>query len=257
MSVLKGGEIMTAHNRIKELRNEKGLSQKEFAKAFSDFVKNDKAIKSVSYATISRWERGENEPKLETWIKLADFFEVPVSYLQGTIDDRKDFPHDEELRDDYYNAKKFVDFIQKINKDNIKALGTEEENFNINDYDNETKKVAGKFINDVESLTEFIIGLDLVGKKAKSSRVKLFKAMDNIIHTIHAEIGEELFNHAKTTTKEFSSILEDKYSNMAVMIYVMLGLSKNKQFNNIMQNALEEYSSEIDENTKIKLNDDD
>lgn len=83
MSVLKGGEIMTAHNRIKELRNEKGLSQKEFAKAFSDFVKNDKTIKSVSYATISRWERGENEPKLETWVKLADFFDVPVLYLQG------------------------------------------------------------------------------------------------------------------------------------------------------------------------------
>ena len=83
MSVLKGGEIMTAHNRIKELRNEKGLSQKEFAKAFSDFVKNDKTIKSVSYATISRWERGENEPKLQTWRKLADFFNVSVSYLQG------------------------------------------------------------------------------------------------------------------------------------------------------------------------------
>ncbi|MDM8334475.1 helix-turn-helix domain-containing protein [Limosilactobacillus panis] len=79
---------MTAHNRIKELRNEKGLSQKEFAKAFSDFVKNDKTIKSVSYATISRWERGENEPKLQTWRKLADFFNVSVSYLQGISNNR-------------------------------------------------------------------------------------------------------------------------------------------------------------------------
>lgn len=74
---------MTANNRIKELRNKKGLSQKEFAKAFSEFVKEDSEIKPVSYATISRWERGENEPKLETWIKLADFFDVSVSYLQG------------------------------------------------------------------------------------------------------------------------------------------------------------------------------
>ena len=77
---------MTANNRIKELRNKKGLSQKEFAKAFSEFVKEDSEIKPVSYATISRWERGENEPKLETWIKLADFFDVPVSYLQGLSD---------------------------------------------------------------------------------------------------------------------------------------------------------------------------
>ena len=30
---------MSSHNRIKELRNKKGLSQKEFAKAFNEFMK--------------------------------------------------------------------------------------------------------------------------------------------------------------------------------------------------------------------------
>ena len=83
---------MTANNRIKELRNKKGLSQKEFAKAFSEFVKEDSEIKSVSYATISRWERGENEPKLETWLKLADFFNVPAPYLQGLSDVKETTP---------------------------------------------------------------------------------------------------------------------------------------------------------------------
>lgn len=74
---------MSAHNRIKKLRKEKGLSQKEFAKAFNEFSKDDENVKSISYATVSRWENGENEPKLETWIKIADFFHVSVSYLQG------------------------------------------------------------------------------------------------------------------------------------------------------------------------------
>ena len=83
LRVQKGGDIMVARNRIKELRSKKGLSQKEFAKDFNEFTVNDADVKSISYATISRWERGENEPKLETWIKLADFFGVPVSYLQG------------------------------------------------------------------------------------------------------------------------------------------------------------------------------
>ncbi|WP_323075185.1 helix-turn-helix transcriptional regulator [Limosilactobacillus reuteri] len=77
---------MSSHNRIKELRNKKGLSQKEFAKAFNEFMKNSGSKKTVSYATISRWERGENEPKLEIWLKLSDFFDVPVSYLQGLSD---------------------------------------------------------------------------------------------------------------------------------------------------------------------------
>lgn len=75
---------MTTRNRINEMRTKKGLSQKEFAKAFSDFIKNDENVKSVSYATISRWERGENEPKIETWNKLSDYFHIPVSYLRGS-----------------------------------------------------------------------------------------------------------------------------------------------------------------------------
>lgn len=37
----------------------------------------------LSPSTISRYETGSREPKLETWIKLADLFDVPVSYLQG------------------------------------------------------------------------------------------------------------------------------------------------------------------------------
>lgn len=91
LSDIKGGEIMSAHNRIKKLRKEKGLSQKEFAKAFNEFSKDDENVKSISYATVSRWENGENEPKLETWIKIADFFDVPVSYLQGTSDDKNTY----------------------------------------------------------------------------------------------------------------------------------------------------------------------
>lgn len=74
---------MSTRNRIKELRKEKGLSQKEFAKAFNEFSKDDNNVKPISYATVSRWENGENEPKLDTWLNLANFFDVSVSYLQG------------------------------------------------------------------------------------------------------------------------------------------------------------------------------
>ncbi|MDU7064452.1 MAG: helix-turn-helix transcriptional regulator, partial [Lactobacillus paragasseri] len=37
--------------------------------------------------TISQYERGKREPKLETWQKLADFFGVSVPYLQGYVDE--------------------------------------------------------------------------------------------------------------------------------------------------------------------------
>ncbi len=59
-------------NRIKELRLERGINRFEMA--------NDVGI---SYMKIRRYELGESEPKLETWIKLANYFDVPVGYLQG------------------------------------------------------------------------------------------------------------------------------------------------------------------------------
>lgn len=60
------------HNRIAELRKEKGLTLQQVADAIG-----------VGNNTISRYENGKREPKLETWIKLSNFFNVSISYLQG------------------------------------------------------------------------------------------------------------------------------------------------------------------------------
>lgn len=62
-------------NRIKEIRQEKSLSQTDIAKALG-----------VTRQAISLYEKGDREPKLETWQKLADFFGVSVPYLQGVSD---------------------------------------------------------------------------------------------------------------------------------------------------------------------------
>ena len=66
-------------NRIKEIRQEKNLSQTDIAKALG-----------VTRQAISLYEKGDREPKLETWQKLADFFDVPTSYLQGFGISKKD-----------------------------------------------------------------------------------------------------------------------------------------------------------------------
>ncbi|MDU7064139.1 MAG: helix-turn-helix transcriptional regulator, partial [Lactobacillus paragasseri] len=58
--------------------------------------------------TISQYERGKREPKLETWQKLADFFGVSVPYLQG-ISKVKDV-------DAFDDFKSFLDYLSKIRK---------------------------------------------------------------------------------------------------------------------------------------------
>lgn len=59
-------------NRLKEIRQEKNLSQTDIAKALG-----------VTRQAISLYEKGNRELKLETWQKLADYFNVSVPYLQG------------------------------------------------------------------------------------------------------------------------------------------------------------------------------
>lgn len=63
-------------NRIKELRLEKGLSQRKLAEETG-----------ISQQSLSFYEKGDRNPKIETWQKLADYFDVPVTYLQGITND--------------------------------------------------------------------------------------------------------------------------------------------------------------------------
>lgn len=64
-------------NRLKEIRQEKNLSQTDIAKALG-----------VTRQAISLYEKGDREPKIDTWQKLADFFKVPTEYLMGITNDR-------------------------------------------------------------------------------------------------------------------------------------------------------------------------
>ena len=56
--------------RLKELRIEKGLSQKKLGEKFC-----------VCNQTVSFWESGNREPDLDMLLEIAHFFEVPVDFL--------------------------------------------------------------------------------------------------------------------------------------------------------------------------------
>lgn len=59
-------------NRIKELRLERGLSQRELAK-----------VLDIKQANISRWEAAKVIPNvLDAWV-MAEYFGVSIDYLVG------------------------------------------------------------------------------------------------------------------------------------------------------------------------------
>ena len=69
---------MTANygQRIKELREERGLSLMALAKAIG-----------VSDTAICKWENQLAEPKLSYIVRLADFFNCSADFLTGRSDD--------------------------------------------------------------------------------------------------------------------------------------------------------------------------
>lgn len=70
--------------RLKELRDEAGLSQGDIAEKFS-----------VAQNTVSSWENGKRDPDTDTVKKIAAFFDVSIDYLLG-VSDIKNAPSEED-----------------------------------------------------------------------------------------------------------------------------------------------------------------
>lgn len=62
-------------SRLKELREEKGLSLQALSK-----------IVGISDSSLGRWERDENDITGDNLIILANFFGVSTDYLLGRVD---------------------------------------------------------------------------------------------------------------------------------------------------------------------------
>ena len=59
-------------NRIRELRKQMNMTQKELAKHMQ-----------IADSTLSYWEMGKYEPDNEALMKLSKFFKVPIDYILG------------------------------------------------------------------------------------------------------------------------------------------------------------------------------
>ena len=66
-------------NRIAELRREKGISMKQAAE-----------LLGLPYTTYVKYEKGTREPKSETLISIAHFYNTSIDYMLGKSDIRID-----------------------------------------------------------------------------------------------------------------------------------------------------------------------
>jgi transcriptional regulator with XRE-family HTH domain len=73
-----GGKIMPYYKRIRDLREDKDLTQAQMGK-----------ILSCSQRVYSNYERGDIDIPTSTLVKIADFHKVSVDYLLNRTDDPK------------------------------------------------------------------------------------------------------------------------------------------------------------------------
>jgi len=66
---------MKTYERLKLLRKERGLLQKDIA----DFL-------NISKSAYGYYEQGRNEPDIQTIVKLSEFYNVSADYLLGITD---------------------------------------------------------------------------------------------------------------------------------------------------------------------------
>lgn len=82
-------------NRLRELRENKGMTQANLAKALS-----------ISRSAIGMYEQGKREPDFETLEKIADYFNVTMDYLtKGKAITMRPF----ELAELFYGKEFFFD----------------------------------------------------------------------------------------------------------------------------------------------------
>lgn len=98
-------------NRLRELRTKKNLTLKELGEQLG-----------MPNNTLSRYETGKREPKLETWQKLADYFNVSVPYLKGATTYEVLDPHEKGIYDHVSEAmdRAFDDYaILPVQKERV------------------------------------------------------------------------------------------------------------------------------------------
>ena len=89
-------------NRIREFRNKKGFSQRQFVKVFNQFL-NDNKLKSITVPTFSRWENSISNPTEIMWNYLSEVMNEPMIVLKGAYSKKEIL---EKLQQEYICGSK-------------------------------------------------------------------------------------------------------------------------------------------------------
>lgn len=85
MKDLRDKTVLTVGNRIAQLRKERGLTQADFCKEYSDFCGFSSTL---LVPAVSSWEQNRRLPTVTNLVNVALFYGVSCDYLFGITDER-------------------------------------------------------------------------------------------------------------------------------------------------------------------------
>ncbi|ANJ69014.1 helix-turn-helix domain-containing protein [Latilactobacillus curvatus] len=183
-------------NNIRKLRLEQNVSQAELAE-----------VLKISRQAISNYEKGLREPKLETWKKLADYFDVSVGYLQGLSDIKNPYKTDNFIYDDNGEFKRNDNFDFEMFKKEGAERVAEGNSDDLTAILNLLRKQAGD--DDAENYNDVITNRDIRVIIYNTITSLVDDALANAIDLEYMENARKIIVHFNNT---FDKLTESQQS---------------------------------------------
>ena len=164
-------------NRIRECRRNKKLTLKQLSKELA------KKKFKISADALGKYERGEREPKLETWLKLANFFNVSVAYLMGLNNSPNNNFDNIFLKESPYDIDEWNNLFDTNSTKISTSLSAEQESTVVNSL----KTYKSILI----SLIPYIIKEKLDTNELEKLKKNNLKMLINIVNTLDTDFWPE------------------------------------------------------------------
>ena len=184
-------------NKIRELRKERKLTLKQ--------VSEDT---NIPISTLSSYENGDRQPKIDKIRGLANYFGVSIYYLQGMSEDKDWTPEKlrnmqiKEFNDKYEYDKKMIDTIP----DEIKLI---------------LSHIDGNF----SALQEMLLSSGKKNNNAISSNILLMCVITNLIRAMLKNLGSSYY---PSKNNDISEVDNEKMINLSMKYAVILMNATNK-----------------------------
>lgn len=206
---------MDFKSRLRNLRESRGLTQKEFCIEFNNYHMPDNTADDVNIyvQTISYWENGR-EPSYSVLKKLANFFNVSTDYLIGNSDisDLNEFEYASNMKElSNKNIQKFLNNLTTVEKSQFfKSLSRYIYNLRLNTALLENRSLNKDDLCYINYLSDFTTVID----EYTENIFKLFIDFNNNEPVLKKNLLIDEFNSLSTLHTEAASKIINILNNI-------------------------------------------